>query len=129
MYMIRSRISSRVKQLFKNNPERVIILTNDGILQLILSELRDLKQGQVKLEQRFDVLEQRFDVLEQRFDTLEQRVDKLQQDVTSMKKDIVSLKREVGDITVAVVDISRKLDVVGDKTAVHERKFTALKAL
>ena len=82
-------------------------MADNEILQLILSELRDIKQGQVKLEQSQVKLEQSVDLIQ---------------------REIVSIKHEIGDISAAVLDISHKLDVVGDKTFAHERKFAALKA-
>ena len=80
------------------------------ILQQILGELKDIKQGQVRLEKRFDVLEQRFDVLEQRFDVLEQRVGSLEQSVETLKTDVQQIKTDVQQIKTDVQQL--KTDII-----------------
>ena len=87
--------------------EGVIDLADDGILQLILNELRDLKQGQANVEQN---------------------VAKLVKDVDLIKLEIILIKDELEDVSVAVTDISRKLDVVSDRTVSHERTFANIRA-
>ena len=83
------------------------------ILQQILSELKDLKQGQVKLEQGQTKLVTDMEELKQDMSDVKIDVTGLKLDVTELKQDMAEVKQDVAKL---------KLDVTGLKQDMAEVK-------
>ena len=50
-------------------------MTDNEVLQMILSELRDLKHGQQQTNERLDGIDERLDAMDERFDGIDRRLD------------------------------------------------------
>lgn len=62
-------------------------MNDNEVLQMILSELKDLKQGQQETNQRLYVMQNDIDVLKEDVDSLKKDVETLKEDVEILKED------------------------------------------
>ena len=80
------------------------------ILQQILSELKDLKQGQVKLEQGQTKLVIDMEELKQDMSDVKVDVAGLKQDMSNVKVDVAGLKQDIIEVKQDVTNIKVKLE-------------------
>jgi len=77
-------------------------------LNLILSELKNLRGDISRLETRFDRMETRLDQLETRLDRMETRLDQMDTRLDRMEKDVFNTRLLVEN------EISKKIDIIGE---------------
>lgn len=87
----------------------------EELLQQILSEVKELKHGQAKLEQSVTRLEQGFTNLEQKFNNLEQEQTKLEQGFTNLEQRFVNLEQRQTKLEQGQQEILLRLDKVNAK--------------
>ena len=106
-----------------------------AILTQIQNDMNGLKQGQERLEERFDSLEKRLDSLEKRFDDLEKRFDDLEKRFDDLEKRFWAQEADIKKIAIEVhalfVQQSGDFDRLGvtEKTVKeHTRMFEGIKS-
>lgn len=104
-------------------------MTQEEFQNVVLSELKDIKQGQVKVEQRMTSVEKRMTGVEAGQEKLEQKMtgveagqERLGQRMTSveenqieMKKDIKSVVEQIAILTEFREETNGKLDKLNDQ--------------
>lgn len=105
----------------------------EDVLHQILLELKDLKAGQNRLEQRMDRMENRMDRMERRMDRMEQRMDSMENRMDRMEQDIADLKETQSvmqqDIADMKQDISEMKENIADLTDRMDDKHAMVTAL
>ena len=88
-------------------------------LDLLESDVRELKSGMSEIKQRVASVEQKVTELDQRVASVEQKVTKLEQKVTELDQRVASVEQKV-----TVLD--QKFTVLDQKFTVLDQKFTVL---
>ena len=89
----------------------------EDVLHQILLELKDLKAGQNRLEQRMDRMEQRMDSMENRMDRMEHDIAVMKQDIfglketqAAMQQDITDMKQDIREMKENIADLTDRMD-------------------
>ena len=80
-----------------SNEEKIL-----SMLETLVSDVSELKQGQAKLEQG---------------------QEELKHEVSKLKQGQTELKREVSDCTAVIITVSKQVDALTEKHTEYDRKF------
>ena len=84
-------------------------------LNLILSELKNLRGDISRLETRFDRMETRLDQLETRLDQMDIRLDRIETRLDQMDTRLDRMEKDVFNTRLLVEnEISKKIDIIGE---------------
>lgn len=105
----------------------------EDVLYQILSELKDLKAGQKRLEVRMDRMEQRMDSMENRMDRMEQDIVVMKQDIAGLKETQAIMQQDIAGLkeTQAIMqqDIAEMKENIADLTDRMDDKHAMVTAL
>ena len=88
-------------------------------LDLLESDVRELKSGMSEIKQRVASVEQKVTELDQRVASVEQKVTKLEQKVTELDQRVAGVEQKV-------TELDQKFTVLDEKVTVLDQKFTVL---
>jgi len=95
-------------------------------LDLLESDVRELKSGMSEIKQRVASVEQKVTELDQRVASVEQKVTKLEQKVTELDQRVASVEQKVTKLEQKVTELDEKVTVLDQKFTVLDQKFTVL---
>ena len=95
-------------------------------LDLLESDVRELKSGMSEIKQRVASVEQKVTELDQRVASVEQKVTKLEQKVTELDQRVASVEQKVTKLEQKVTVLDQKFTVLDQKFTVLDEKFTGL---
>ena len=103
---------------------------SEVLLQQILSELKDVKSGQSKMEERFDKIDQKFVAIDKRFDKMQGQMDGMQTQMDGMHGQLNRIEskqdaiyEQTGQLTVFRHETLTKFDEVVKKEDMHYFEF------
>ena len=116
-------------------------MSNEDFMKLVLSELKELKQGQANTNQRLNKLEQGQDKLETKVDAIQADVSAIQADVSAIQADVDAIQADVSAIQADVSGLRKEhadhADLTGvvykqvclltDKNTAFDKKFESIK--
>ena len=88
-------------------------------LDLLESDVRELKSGMSEIKQRVASVEQKVTELDQRVASVEQKVTKLEQKVTELDQRVAGVEQKV-------TELDQKFTVLDEKVTELDQKFTVL---
>ena len=95
-------------------------------LDLLESDVRELKSGMSEIKQRVASVEQKVTELDQRVASVEQKVTKLEQKVTELDQRVAGVEQKVTELDEKVTELDQKFTVLDEKVTVLDQKFTVL---
>ena len=95
-------------------------------LDLLESDVRELKSGMSEIKQRVASVEQKVTELDQRVASVEQKVTKLEQKVTELDEKVTELDQKFTVLDEKVTVLDQKFTVLDEKVTVLDEKFTGL---
>ena len=95
-------------------------------LDLLESDVRELKSGMSEIKQRVASVEQKVTELDQRVASVEQKVTKLEQKVTELDQRVAGVEQKVTELDEKVTVLDQKFTVLDQKFTVLDEKFTGL---
>ena len=102
-------------------------------LDLLESDVRELKSGMSEIKQRVASVEQKVTELDQRVASVEQKVTKLEQKVTeldqrvaSVEQKVTKLEQKVTELDQRVAGVEQKVTELDEKVTELDQKFTVL---
>jgi len=95
-------------------------------LDLLESDVRELKSGMSEIKQRVASVEQKVTELDQRVASVEQKVTKLEQKVTELDQRVASVEQKVTKLEQKVTELDQRVAGVEQKVTKLEQKFTVL---
>ena len=95
-------------------------------LDLLESDVRELKSGMSEIKQRVASVEQKVTELDQRVASVEQKVTKLEQKVTELDQRVASVEQKVTELDQKFTVLDEKVTVLDQKFTVLDEKFTGL---
>ena len=95
-------------------------------LDLLESDVRELKSGMSEIKQRVASVEQKVTELDQRVASVEQKVTKLEQKVTELDQRVAGVEQKVTELDEKVTELDQKFTVLDQKFTVLDEKFTGL---
>ena len=95
-------------------------------LDLLESDVRELKSGMSEIKQRVASVEQKVTELDQRVAGVEQKVTKLEQKVTELDQILAGVDQKVTEMDQKVTEMDQKFTVLDQKFTVLDEKVTGL---
>ena len=95
-------------------------------LDLLESDVRELKSGMSEIKQRVASVEQKVTELDQRVASVEQKVTKLEQKVTELDQRVAGVEQKVTELDQKFTVLDEKVTVLDQKFTVLDEKFTGL---
>ena len=95
-------------------------------LDLLESDVRELKSGMSEIKQRVASVEQKVTELDQRVASVEQKVTKLEQKVTELDQRVAGVEQKVTELDEKVTVLDQKFTVLDQKFTVLDEKVTGL---
>ena len=95
-------------------------------LDLLESDVRELKSGMSEIKQRVASVEQKVTELDQRVASVEQKVTKLEQKVTELDQRVAGVEQKVTELDEKVTELDQKFTVLDQKFTVLDEKVTGL---
>ena len=95
-------------------------------LDLLESDVRELKSGMCEIKQRVASVEQKVTELDQRVASVEQKVTKLEQKVTELDQRVAGVEQKVTELDEKVTVLDQKFMVLDQKFTVLDEKVTGL---
>ena len=95
-------------------------------LDLLESDVRELKSGMSEIKQRVASVEQKVTELDQRVAGVEQKVTKLEQKVTELDQRVAGVEQKVTELDEKVTVLDQKFTVLDQKFTVLDEKVTGL---
>ena len=95
-------------------------------LDLLESDVRELKSGMSEIKQRVASVEQKVTKLEQKVTELDQRVAGVEQKVTELDEKVTELDQKFTVLDEKVTVLDQKFTVLDQKFTVLDEKFTGL---
>ena len=95
-------------------------------LDLLESDVRELKSGMSEIKQRVASVEQKVTKLEQKVKELDQRVAGVEQKVTELDEKVTELDQKFTVLDEKVTVLDQKFTVLDQKFTVLDEKFTGL---
>ena len=95
-------------------------------LDLLESDVRELKSGMSEIKQRVASVEQKVTELDQRVASVEQKVTKLEQKVTELDEKVTELDQKFTVLDEKVTVLDQKFTVLDQKFTVLDEKVTGL---
>ena len=84
-------------------------------LDLLESDVRELKSGMSEIKQRVASVEQKVTELDQRVASVEQKVTKLEQKVTELDQRVAGVEQKVTELDEKVTELDQKFTVLDEK--------------
>ena len=95
-------------------------------LDLLESDVRELKSGMSEIKQRVASVEQKVTKLEQKVTELDQRVASVEQKVTKLEQKVTELDQRVAGVEQKVTKLEQKVTELDQKFTVLDEKVTGL---
>ena len=95
-------------------------------LDLLESDVRELKSGMSEIKQRVASVEQKVTKLEQKVTELDQRVAGVEQKVTKLEQKVTELDQRVAGVEQKVTELDEKVTELDQKFTVLDEKVTGL---
>ena len=95
-------------------------------LDLLESDVRELKSGMSEIKQRVASVEQKVTELDQRVASVEQKVTELDQRVAGVEQKVTELDEKVTELDQKFTVLDEKVTVLDQKFTVLDQKFTVL---
>ena len=92
-------------------------------LDLLESDVRELKSGMSEIKQRVASVEQKVTELDQRVASVEQKVTKLEQKVTELDQRVAGVEQKVTELDEKVTELDQKFTVLDEKVTETEKDY------